>query len=382
MDWPSAWDCYSDRTTSRRREGAITLFASLPRLTLGTSPMLLAALAFALLPVVDARTVLKGLDPVELTQGKEVAGDAGRAIDRDGLRYLFSSDETRAKFEAEPERFEIQFGGSCASMGPMSSRCKMDVFAVHAGRIYVFASAGCKKDFLAAPDRHLDVVEPPLAADEAARKRGRELVDLALRGLGGAEKVDAVQALKLERSGPKVDGGKTYATRETVLYRFPGGIRTESAWDDWVYSRVATDVDAFQGSGKVDSVSPTGLAEFHRQLGREPIWILRHRGDDGFEAIEAGQGILRVRLRESITDLHLDPASGQVVRASWKGRLDSGMQGDVVVDFSDFREVSGLALSHARETRFDGKVSADQSGPFTKVEVDPEIPPDAFERKD
>jgi len=347
---------------------------------------LFLALAFFAAP--DGRKVLKGLDPVALTEGKEVAGDPDRAIDRDGFRYFFASDENRAKFEADPKRFEIQFGGSCARMGPMSSVCKMDHFAVHDGRIYVFASADCRKGFLADPERHLDVVEEPLKADDAAEARGRGLVDLALRGMGGATKVDAVHALKLERSGPRESGGKTYAVRETSIWRFPDGFRTESAWDDWVYSRVATESDAFQGSSAEDSMSPTGLEEFHRQMGREPLWILRHRTAKDFELAAAGTEkvgdveaqILRVRLRGSVTNLYLDPKSGRILRSAWKGRLDSGIRGEVVVDHSDFRDVGGLTLAHARETRFDGKVYADRSGPFTLVEIDPELPPGAFER--
>lgn len=351
--------------------------------------LLLLALPLLLLTALDGQTVLGGLDPVALVRGQEVAGDPGRAIDRDGLRYLFSSEESREQFEADPERFEIQFGGSCASMGPLSGRCKMDRFAVHAGRIYVFASDGCRQSFLASPELHLDVAEPALAADGTASLRGRELVDLALKGLGGAERVDAVLALKLERSGPKVSDGKTYATRDTVLYRFPDGIRTESAWDDWVYTRVLTDSDAFQGSSSVQSIGPTGVAEAQRQLGREPLWILRHRKAGDFQAVAAGTvtldgveaPVLRVRLRGSITDLVLHPTSGRIRRAGWKGRLDSGVRGEVIVDFSDFRDVAGVSLPHARETRFDGTLSADHSGPFTVVEIDPALAPDAFERK-
>jgi hypothetical protein len=40
-----------------------------------------------------------------------------------------------------------------------------------------------------------------------------------------------------------------------------------------------------------------------------------------------------------------------------------------------------LSLWHARETRFDGKVAAGRSGPFTVVEIDPELPPSAFDRE-
>lgn len=345
-------------------------------------------LALALPPATDTQPVLKGLDPVELTQGKEVAGDQGRAIEREGFRYLFASDESRSRFEADPERFEIQFGGSCARMGPMSGKCSQERFAVHDGRIYVFASDDCRKGFLAAPERHLDVVEAPLAPDDAAEVRGRELVQLAVRGMGGAARVDAVLALKLERSGPRESGGKTYAVRATSLWRFPDGIRTEAAWDDWVYTRVVTETDAFQGSSSEDPISRTGLEEFHRQLGREPLWILRHRSAKDFELAAAGTAkigdieaqILRVRLRGSITNLYLDPTSGRILRTAWTGRLDSGVRGVVVVDHADFRDLGGVSVSHARETRFDGKISADRSGSFTTVEIDPAIPPSAFER--
>lgn len=351
--------------------------------------MLLLSLALALLSAPDGRLVLKGLDPVELTEGNELAGDPDLVIDLDGFRYRFANAKNRAKFEADPKRFEIQFGGSCARMGPMSSVCKMDQFAVHDGRIYVFASADCRKGFLADPERHLDVVEEPLKADDAAKARGRELIDLALRGMGGAAKVDAVHVLKREKSGPQESGGKTYAVRETSLWRFPDGIRTEDAWDDWVYTRVATESDAFQGSSAPGSISPTGLDEFHRQMGREPLWILRHRTAADFELAAAGKDkvgdveaqILRVRRRGSITDLYLDPKSGRILRTAWKGRLDLGLRGEIVVDHSDFRDVGGLSLAHAWETRFDGEVAADRSGAFTKVEIDPELPTGAFERE-
>lgn len=345
-------------------------------------------LALASLSAPDGRLVIKGLDPVELTEGKETAGDPNLVIDRDGLTYRFASMKNRERFEADPTRFEIQYNGACARMGPMSGVCKMDHFAVHDGRIYVFASADCRKGFLANPEIHLDIVEEPLKADEAAVRRGKELVDLALKGMGGATKVDAVLALKLEKSGPQESGGKTYAVRETSLWRFPDGIRTESAWDDWVYERCATDADAFQGSSSEDSISPAGLAEFHRQMGREPLWILRHRTAKDFELAAAGTEkvgdveaqILRVRLRGSITDLYIDPKSGRIFRTAWKGRLDLAVQGAVVVDLFDFKDVGGVSVAHSRETRFDGKVSPERSGTFTKVEIDPEIAAGAFER--
>ena len=63
---------------------------------------LLAALGLALaglFPVQDPPApALKGLDPVELTRGKEVAGDAKFVVDRAPHRYLFVREENKQAF--------------------------------------------------------------------------------------------------------------------------------------------------------------------------------------------------------------------------------------------------------------------------------------------
>jgi len=345
-------------------------------------------LSLAPVPVRSGAPVLKGLDPVELARGREVAGSPVRSIVRFGHHYVFASDATRTEFEADPARFEIQMGGACARMGPLSGKGDPDRFTVHDGRIYVFASDACREGFLAAPDRHIDAVEPPLAAEPAAIARGKALVQLALDGLGGAAEVDAIRALERETLRERTSGGKTYATRETWLWRFPDDLRSESAWDERVYTCVATRNDAFQGSDSMEPLSEAGLAEFRRRQGREALWLLRHRDALGFEAAARGEStvgdrkvaILRIRFEGNVTDLHLDAEDGRVLRTSWTGRIESGVRGEVVVDHADFREEGGILLPHARELRFDGKPVGHLSGPYDAVAVDPEIPPGAFLR--
>jgi putative intracellular protease/amidase/YHS domain-containing protein len=101
----------------------------------------------------DADPALKGLDPVALTQGKEVPGDKGRALTHKGHRYLFASDDNRKRFEAEPSRYAIQLDGRCAAMRNVPG--DPDLFAVHQGCIYVFGTPACRTAFLADPQRHL-----------------------------------------------------------------------------------------------------------------------------------------------------------------------------------------------------------------------------------
>ena len=67
----------------------------------------------------DANTVipLEGLDPVMLSEGKEVQGDMKYQVTRGRFRYIFANAQTQATFEKDPARYEIQLNGSCARMG-------------------------------------------------------------------------------------------------------------------------------------------------------------------------------------------------------------------------------------------------------------------------
>lgn len=104
-----------------------------------------------------APLALKGLDPVRLVAGDEVEGSEELAFTHRGFEYRFSTAETRAAFEREPERFRIQ-NQSC----PVSPGATIDpaLFAVHDGKIWAFASEGCVEEFKLDPDLYAeDILE-------------------------------------------------------------------------------------------------------------------------------------------------------------------------------------------------------------------------------
>ncbi len=96
---------------------------------------------------------LNGLDPVLLVAGKERQGSESLALERGRFRYLFATADNRSRFSAEPEKYEIQRGGQCATMPHATG--DPNLFAVHDHRIYVFGSPGCRQSFLADPARYL-----------------------------------------------------------------------------------------------------------------------------------------------------------------------------------------------------------------------------------
>lgn len=58
---------------------------------------------------------IEGTDPVAyFTEGRPVAGKREISFDWNGATWRFASEENKAKFAADPERFAPQYGGYCA----------------------------------------------------------------------------------------------------------------------------------------------------------------------------------------------------------------------------------------------------------------------------
>jgi putative intracellular protease/amidase/YHS domain-containing protein len=106
-------------------------------------------------PTPKQNASLKGLDPVVLTQGKELPGDRSISLTHDGHTYLFANAANRERFQKHPELYEIQFRGQCATMPGATGN--PDLFAVYKQRIYIFGTENCREIFLDAP---ADILQP------------------------------------------------------------------------------------------------------------------------------------------------------------------------------------------------------------------------------
>ena len=85
--------------------------------------------------------VLKGLDPVALVDGKEVAGSKSIFIEHGKFRYLFSSAADKAAFTHDPDRYAVQRNGDCVMMEGMAG--DPNLFLVNNGKIYLAGSDSC-----------------------------------------------------------------------------------------------------------------------------------------------------------------------------------------------------------------------------------------------
>lgn len=123
--------------------------ASLAALPLAGS---LARPAFAATPPVYAEggIAIDGTDPVAyFAEGAPVPGLPEFALDWMGATWRFSTEENRARFEADPEAHAPQFGGYCAwavSQG-YTAPTVPEAWTIHDGKLYLNANLRIRRRF-------------------------------------------------------------------------------------------------------------------------------------------------------------------------------------------------------------------------------------------
>ncbi len=95
---------------------------------------------------------LKGLDAVALVAGRNEPGKAEFVVTHKGHRYRFASSGNRDTFTKTPERYAIQ-NESCLVVP--GAPIDPDLFALHEGRVYGFATPDCVREFTGNPTAYV-----------------------------------------------------------------------------------------------------------------------------------------------------------------------------------------------------------------------------------
>jgi YHS domain-containing protein len=336
-----------------------------------------------------AREVLEGLDPVLLTQGKEVAGKNDLSIERGGFLYRFSSAETRAAFAADPARYEIQLGGVCARMGGMTGG-NPDAYFVHQGKIYIFGSTDCYKAFTAAPERYLEPARKPPEATPAALARGRDLVRKAVGAHGGAAALDRLSTYREESMQiQKRRDGTEFEIRTVATIAFPDRVRQERIFASGTAVMVVAAGEAFgifrQGSF---SVRPAAAENAAKEFQRTLVFLLKACTAPALRAVATGRAkagetaVEQVAVEAGGLDvtLGIDPDSGRILSVAFVERGPEGNYGNVLQVFSDFRPIEGVTLPFRLAASFNGEPDPSRSSVATAITLNAPIDPLLFTR--
>ncbi|WP_205625072.1 YHS domain-containing (seleno)protein [Geminicoccus roseus] len=88
----------------------------------------------------DAGLALEGYDPVAyFTLDEPAKGDPAITMQRQGATYRFVSQENRAAFAAEPDRYLPRYGGYCAYAAALGAKAHGDpqVWKIVDGKLYL-----------------------------------------------------------------------------------------------------------------------------------------------------------------------------------------------------------------------------------------------------
>jgi YHS domain-containing protein len=321
---------------------------------------------------------LEGLDPVMLSQGKEVQGDITYTVTRGKFQYLFASAENKATFEKDPARYEIQLNGHCARMGAPTGG-NPDLYAVHNGRIYIFGSEECQTVFKAAPEKYLEVPAPPKSPPNAEMvKRGQQLIAKAAAAIGGAKLDQLASFQRRDTRGTEAKG--------TLLLAFPDAVRLETVRPNFTLVSVVTPADSFfVANNRASTMPEDNRTAIWNQLNHELIVLLRARTRPDFKAAsngktDTGQEFVEVELPNFTTTLGIDPATGRVLTQTYHGRGPGGMLGDIAINYSDYRTVDGLSLPFKMAATFDGQPFPALSATVEATTINGQIDASSFQK--
>lgn len=329
------------------------------------------------------------VDPVELVAGRETKGEATIFVDRGDYRYVFIDEASKARFLSAPDRYEIQMGGACARMGPLSGRGRPDLYTVHDNLIYIFASESCKATFLKNADRMVESDDERPAFTDQDAARGEALLDQALAAHGGAERLDALRNIVLFSKSERETNAGVARLTSTLTLVFGEAIHKRDTWDDYVWGFVATPGDAFSYSKSgAESLSPAQVKALGRLAAANPIAILRARIHPDFSVGALPEGALgdtpvdrvRVWFHGFGATVSLDRDTHRVLAISCRDRGPSMLIGEVESRFSDFAETNGVLTPRRIDALFDGDPWPDRSGPV-EFRVDAEIDRTALARE-
>jgi YHS domain-containing protein len=169
---------------------------------------------------------LDGVDPVLLIQGKELQGKPDLKVVRGRFEYLFATAETRATFEREPAKYEIQMNGLCARMGKATGGSPSD-FMVYNGKIYIFGSDECHKRFAADPTKYLAPPAVPMPASTRASTEGHAAIERAVKAIGGAGPLDRITTYTETASLVQKRASGPVPLTVKTMWRFPASVRLE-----------------------------------------------------------------------------------------------------------------------------------------------------------
>ncbi len=329
-------------------------------------PRCLLYLVLVAVPAVAQETIdadrTFNLDVVELLNGTEVAGNPEHAIDHQGFRYQFASRQNLAKFRSAPDKYKVALDGGCGRMGSLSGRGSTRWWTVHAGRVYVFASEGCRTGFLESPDDMLERDDQPPQFEPKPMELGLATLQQVITSMGGAERIDAIQQYTESMSDVVTSGETRYDHQTTTTIDFTQrSMRLDDSWNRETYSQVFQgNRSFFEHSDQRRPMYENARAECRRAMNRHLLTVLKSRERPDFQVAllpgnpepTSDSRKLVVHFDGTTVELDIEPTVHLVQSLSYRGRVSGSRYGRVTRKLDKYQPVNGVMLPHMQSVYF------------------------------
>lgn len=335
------------------------------------------------------------VDAVELVAGREVAGKPELAIEREGIEYHFATPENKAAFEKDPAKYEVADGGACGWMGPLSGLGDARRHSVHNGRIYFFASDGCRENFLKDPAKYIETDDDKVFGTHEQVLQGRATLDRVVAWAGGAERLKTLTTYRAIAARKEMQGDKEWAVTNETAISFPDRYFQREAWNESWFSTASGPGGGAMASSKGNlRIADSRTRAFNRTMVRWPVVILKAYVDGapgadcpGLIVIGDGDGsvdgtpveFVKVWLNSAASRLTIDKATGRLLQLSFRGRDSSMSVGDSIRTFTSYSTVDGITLPTAYTVMFNGKDLPSAAAKIDAFEVNPKLHENNFE---
>ena len=354
----------------------------------------LLSLAATVPAVADDSRTLK-VDAVELVAGRETPGNPGFRVEHEGVTYLFASAANKAEFEKNLKKYEVADGGACGKMGALSGLGDAARYHVHAGRIYFFASDGCRETFKKDPSRCIETHDPVPDGTAEQRSAGLAIVDRMISWAGGAEKLRTIktyqQAAVRKVTRKRADGGTTdWRVSRSLSAEFPDKFAESEAWNDSGYSTIATAAGAVMtGKSFHEVLGESRRQAFHRALARVPIVLLKARWEADFVAVANGEGrvgdsdveYVLVHHNGATSRFAVEKKSGRPITQAFRGRGSNSFMGAVERTFTEYKTIDGVTLPQAWTATLDAEPAEGLDSNWESIEINLSLPEETFSLK-
>jgi zinc protease len=221
---------------------------------------------------------------------------------------------------------------------------------------------------------------------KATNAEGKALISKVIEGLGGAEKVAQVKAvrekvkLKVETPQGEMElDGEGYSVFPNRLIQ---KMTTPMGEVAMVVSPEASFMSMPSGTRELPDAQRKGMLE---ELWTDPLFVAQHADDPKFAFTAGGTekvgdveaSILDVNANGTQVRWFVDSKTGRVLR-SMAERAEMGPPAQEVSDYSDWRAVQGIEFAFKETRTRDGKIVSSEEA--QEIEINPTVDPKLFEK--